>query len=125
MVVNAALVWALFIGEMLGIDIPITARKGHILVGSRQEPVMMRNVMEFGYLMNIFGRERIADEATSMYGVALVLEPMDSQNFIMCSSRVFVMYNEKVDINVVEIIEKRAMRFFSNMNDYNMIRAYT
>src|SRR5690625_4986417 len=124
-VVNAAGVWAPFIGEMLGIDIPITPRKGHILVGSRQEPVMMRNVMEFGYLMNKFGRERIADEATSKYGVALVLEPTDSQNFLMGSSREFVGYNKKVDINVVETIAKRAMRFFPKMHDFNMIRAYT
>src|SRR5690625_2852311 len=124
-VVNAAGVWAPFIGEMLSIDIPITPRKGHILVGSRQEPVMMRNVMEFGYLMNKFGRERIADEATSKYGVALVLEPTDSQNFLMGSSREFVGYNEKVDINVVETIAKRAMRFFPKMHDFNMIRAYT
>ena len=47
-VINAAGVWAPFVGKMLDIDIPIIPRKGHILVGSRQEPVMMRNVMEFG-----------------------------------------------------------------------------
>src|SRR5690625_6541236 len=58
-VVNAAGVWAPFIGEMVNIDIPIVPRKGHILVGSRQQPVMLRNVMEFGYLMNKFGRKRI------------------------------------------------------------------
>src|SRR5690625_4927485 len=124
-VVNAAGVWAPFIGEMLGIDIPMTPRKGHILVGSRREPVMMRNVMEFGYLMNKFGRERIAGEATRKYGVALVLEPTDSQNFLMGSTREFVGYNENVDINVVETIAKRAMRFFPKMHDFNMIRAYT
>src|SRR5699024_9684125 len=39
-VVNAAGIWAPFIGEMLGIDIPIVPRKGHIIVGSRSEPVM-------------------------------------------------------------------------------------
>src|SRR5699024_4377065 len=42
-VVNAAGVWAPFIGEMLNIEIPIVPRKGHIMVGARQEPVMMRN----------------------------------------------------------------------------------
>ncbi len=124
-VVNAAGVWAPFIGDMLGIDIPIIPRKGHILVGSRQEPVMMRNVMEFGYLMNKFGTERIADEATTKYGVALVLEPTDSQNFLMGSSREFVGYDETVDINVVETIAKRAIRFFPKMQNFNMIRAYT
>ena len=124
-VVNAAGVWAPFIGEMLGIDIPILPRKGHILVGSRQEPIMMRNVMEFGYLMNKFGRERIADERTADHGVALVLEPTESQNFLLGSSRQFVGYDSSVDIQVVETIAKRALRFYPKMNDFNMIRAYT
>src|SRR5690625_1571002 len=35
-VVNAAGVWAPFIGKMLHIDIPIMPRKGHIIVGARQ-----------------------------------------------------------------------------------------
>src|SRR5699024_4942081 len=114
-----------FIGEMLDINIPITPRKGHILVGSRQEPVMLRNVMEFGYLMNKFGRERIADEETAKHGVALVLEPTESQNFLIGSSRQFVGYDESIDIQVVQTIAKRALRFFPKMNDFKIIRAYT
>lgn len=124
-VVNAAGVWAPFIGQMLDLNIPITPRKGHIIVGARQEPVMMRNVMEFGYLMNKFGRERIADPLTTKYGVALVLEPTESQNFLLGSSRQFVGYDAQVDINVVQTIAKRGLRFFPKMKDFKMIRAYT
>lgn len=124
-VVNAAGVWAPFIGAMLDVDIPIKPRKGHIMVGARQKPVMMRNVMEFGYLMNKFERERIADEKTLQHGVALVLEPTESQNFLLGSSREFVGYDSRVDINVVEIMAKRALRFFPKMDDFNMIRTYT
>lgn len=124
-VVNAAGVWAPFIGEMLQIDIPIVPRKGHIMVGARQDPVMMRNVMEFGYLMNKFERERIADARTLEHGVALVLEPTESQNFLLGSSRQFVGYDSRVDMNVVETMAKRALRFFPKMNDFNMIRTYT
>ncbi|HEY4601831.1 MAG TPA: FAD-dependent oxidoreductase [Cerasibacillus sp.] len=124
-VVNAAGVWAPYIGEMLGIDIPIVPRKGHIMVGSRQKPVMMRNVMEFGYLMNKFQRERIADPETLKYGVALVLEPTESQNFLLGSSREFAGFDGRVNINVVNAMAKRALRFFPKMDDFNMIRAYT
>ncbi|HLS07427.1 MAG TPA: FAD-dependent oxidoreductase [Bacillota bacterium] len=124
-VVNAAGVWAPFIGKMLDVDIPIKPRKGHILVGSRQEPVMMRNVMEFGYLMNKFGRERIADPITTKYGVALVLEPTESQNFLIGSSREFVGYDSKIDINVVHAVARRALRFFPKMEDFRLIRSYT
>lgn len=125
MVVNAAGVWAPYIGQMINIDIPIQPRKGHILVGSRQEPVMMRNVMEFGYLMNKFGRERIADERTAKHGVALVLEPTESQNFLLGSSRQFVGYDASIDIRVVETIARRALRFFPKMDDFKIIRTYT
>src|SRR5699024_2297054 len=118
-------VWAPFLGKMLGLDIPIVPRKGHILVGSRQQPVMMRNVMEFGYLMNKFGMERIADERTQEHGVALVLEPTESQNFLVGSSREFVGYDSSIDINVVNTIARRALRFFPKMNDFKMIRSYT
>ena len=124
-VVNAAGVWAPFIGEMVNIDIPIVPRKGHILVGSRQQPVMLRNVMEFGYLMNKFGRKRIADERTAEHGVALVLEPTESQNFLVGSSRQFVGYDSSIDIQVVQTIAKRALRFFPKMNDFKIIRSYT
>lgn len=124
-VINAAGVWAPFIGEMLGLDIPIVPRKGHILVGSRQQPVMMRNVMEFGYLMNKFGRERIADERTARHGAALVLEPTESQNFLLGSSREFVGYDTSIDYQVVETIARRGLRFFPKMDDFKMIRAYT
>ncbi|WP_438823903.1 NAD(P)/FAD-dependent oxidoreductase [Bacillus sp. JJ1566] len=124
-VVNAAGVWAPFIGRMLDIDIPIVPRKGHILVGARQQPIMMRNVMEFGYLMNKFGRERKVDPQTKEHGVALVLEPTESQNFLLGSSRQFVGYDGRVDINVVETMAKRALRFFPKINDFKMIRTYT
>lgn len=124
-VVNAAGIWAPFIGEMLGINIPIVPRKGHIIVGSRSEPVMMRNVMEFGYLMNKFERERIADPLTQKHGVALVLEPTESQNFLLGSSREFVGYDGSININVVKAIAKRGLRFFPKMDDFNIIRSYT
>lgn len=124
-VINAAGVWAPFIGQMLDINIPIIPRKGHIIVGARQKPVMMRNVMEFGYLMNKFKRERIADARTAEQGVALVFEPTESQNFLLGSSRQFVGYDSRIDINVVETMALRVLRFFPEMNDFNMIRTYT
>jgi len=124
-VVNAAGVWAPFIGKMLDLEIPIIPRKGHIIVGSREKPVMFRNMMEFGYLMNKFGRERIADERTATHGVATVMEPTESQNFLLGSSRQYVGYDSSIDIQVVQTIARRALRFFPKMNDFKIIRSYT
>src|SRR5699024_6065882 len=118
-------VWTTFIEKKLGVDIPIVPRKGHILVGSRNQPVMMRNVMEFGYLMNKFERERITDARTAEHGVALVFEPTESQNFLLGSSRQFVGYDPTIDIEVVKTMAMRTLRFFTKMNDFNIIRTYS
>jgi glycine/D-amino acid oxidase-like deaminating enzyme len=124
-VVNAAGVWAPYIGQMLGVDIPIIPRKGHIIVGARQQPICMRNVMEFGYLISKFGGQRQVDSETDQYGVALVLEPTENQNFLIGSSRQFVGYDGSIDIRVVQTIARRALRFFPKVHDFNVIRTYT
>ncbi|SDI80536.1 NAD(P)/FAD-dependent oxidoreductase [Alteribacillus bidgolensis] len=123
-VVNACGVWAPFIGEMLGIDIPIKPRKGHVIVASRQQPVTVRNVMEFGYLISKFGGERHVDPVTDKYGVALVFEPTVSQNFLIGSSRQFNGYETKVDHEVIKYVAKRAVRFFPKIEDMTVIRTY-
>src|SRR5699024_6820730 len=118
-VINAAGVCAPFLGQLLDLDIPIQPRQGYILVTTRQEQDILRN------LMNKFGKERIADERTSEHGVALVHEPTESQNFLNGSSRQFVGYDSSIDIRVVETIANRAMRFFPKLDDVNIIRSYT
>ncbi|WP_106497800.1 NAD(P)/FAD-dependent oxidoreductase [Lentibacillus sp. Marseille-P4043] len=123
-VVNACGVWAPYIGEMLDIDIPIKPRKGQLIVASRQQPVGLRKVMEFGYLISKFGGERIVDPITDKYGVALVFEPTESQNFLIGSSREFNGFDINVNHEVTKYIAKRAVRFYPKMADMTVIRTY-
>lgn len=123
-VINAAGVWAPKIGHMLEIEIPIQPRKGHIIVASRQVPIGTRKVMEFGYLISKFGGERKVDPTIEKYGVALVFEPTESQNFLIGSSRQFVGFNTSVDMQVASCIARRATRFYPKMSDMNVIRIY-
>lgn len=123
-VVNACGVWAPEIGEMLGMDIPIKPRKGQLIVASREQPVGLRKVMEFGYLISKFGGERVVDDMTDKYGVALVFEPTESQNFLIGSSREFTGFDTKVNQEVIKYIAKRAVRFYPGMADMSMIRTY-
>lgn len=124
-VINAAGIWAPFIGEMVNVKIPITPRKGHIIVASRQNPVGLRKIQEFGYLLSKFGGERQVDETTKKYGVALVFEPTANQNFLIGSSRQFNGYDTKVDWDVVRCMARRAVRFFPKIADMTVIRTYT
>ncbi|WP_040227001.1 NAD(P)/FAD-dependent oxidoreductase [Bhargavaea cecembensis] len=123
-VVNAGGVWAPRIGQMLGVDVPIHPRKGQLIVASRQEPVGLRKVMEFGYLISKFGGERVVDEMTEKYGVALVFEPTESQNFLIGSSREFAGFDTRVNHEVTRYIAKRAVRFYPKMADMTVIRTY-
>ncbi|MFP5108684.1 NAD(P)/FAD-dependent oxidoreductase [Neobacillus sp. C211] len=123
-VINAAGVWAPYIGEMLDLTIPIKPRKGHIIVASRQEFVGPRKVMEFGYLISKFGGKRQVDPITEKYGVALVFEPTESQNFLIGSSREFVGFNTKVNNEIIKCIANRAIRFYPKMADMMVIRSY-
>ena len=123
-VVNACGVWAPVIGEMVDVKIPIHPRKGQLIVASRQQPVGLRKVMEFGYLISKFGGERKVDEIMEKYGVALVFEPTESQNFLIGSSREFNGFDTKVNHEVTKYIAKRAVRFYPKMADMTMIRTY-
>ncbi len=123
-VVNAGGVWAPKLGAMVGLDIPILPRKGQLIVASRQQPVGLRKVMEFGYLISKFGGERIVDADMEKYGVALVFEPTESQNFLIGSSREFGGFNTKVNHEVTKLIAKRAIRFYPKIADMTVIRTY-
>ncbi|MCK9906080.1 FAD-binding oxidoreductase, partial [Frankia sp. Cpl3] len=61
---------------------------------------------------------------TEKYGVALVFEPTESQNFLIGSSRQFVGFDTKVDLDVVRCIARRAVRFYPKIGDFNLIRSY-
>ncbi|MCJ8013466.1 FAD-binding oxidoreductase [Paenibacillus sp. KQZ6P-2] len=124
-IVNAAGVWAPVIGQMVGIDIPIVPRKGHLIVASRQVPVGMRKVMEFGYLISKFGGERKVDPLTEKYGVALVFEPTESQNFLIGSSREFVGFDTTVNMEAIRTMARRTLRFYPKIGDFHVIRTYT
>lgn len=112
------------IGQMLDVNVPIEPRKGHIIVASRQQHVGCRKVMEFGYLISKFGGKRKVDALTEKYGVALVFEPTESQNFLIGSSREFVGMHTRINNEVIKCIANRAIRFYPKMADMMVIRSY-
>lgn len=64
------------------------------------------------------------DALTEKYGVALVFEPTESQNFLIGSSREFVGFNTKVNNDIIKCIANRAIRFYPKMADMMVIRSY-
>ncbi len=127
-VINCAGVWAPKIGEMLGVSIPIQARQGQILVSEQSFQVGKRKVHEFGYMLAKFGEgnyRRPVSERVERNGVAFVFEPTDSNNFLIGSSRRFVGEDIRSDLEVMQALAERAIRFFPIIRDIKVIRSYS
>ena len=71
------------------------------------------------------GYTRPVSEAVSRNGVAFVFEPTDSNNFLIGSSRRFAGEDISSDIEVMQAIAERAIRFFPILRDIKVIRAYS
>ncbi len=125
-VVLAAGVWTPQIAATVGVNVPIKPRKGHILVGERTPKTARRKLMEFGYLMAKFGGKgkRNVEPDMETYGVAMVYEPTGHGNFLIGSSREFVGFDTRSNLHVLRLLAKRALRFFPQIKNVNIIRSY-
>ncbi|SDP85545.1 NAD(P)/FAD-dependent oxidoreductase, partial [Desulforhopalus singaporensis] len=126
-VINAAGAWAPQIGKMVGLEIPIKPRQGHIIVGQRTFQITTRPVCEFGYIMTKLqtgGYQRNVTPEMEAFGVAMVFEPTEAGNFIFGSSRRFVGMDTSSDSLVLRAMAQRAIRFFPILKELNAIRSY-
>jgi sarcosine oxidase subunit beta len=127
-VINCAGVGSPKIGKMVNLDIPVQARQGQILVSEQTFQVGRRKVHEFGYMIAKFGSgayKRTVPEIVEKNGVAFVFEPTHANNFLIGSSRRFVGEDISSDIEVMQAIAQRAIRFFPILRDIQVIRAYS
>jgi len=125
-VVLCAGVWAPALAETVGVKVPIIPRKGHILVSERTFRVGTRKMQEFGYLMTKFGQKgkRKVEPDMEKYGIAMVFEPTAHGNFLIGSSREFVGFDRTCNPRVLELMARRAIRFWPCIRDINVIRTY-
>ena len=127
-VIDCAGVWAPAIGAMVGLTIPILARQGQILVSEQTFRVARRKVHEFGYMLAKFGTQdykRPVSERVERNGVAFVFEPTAADNFLIGSSRKFAGEDINTDIEVMQALAERAIRFFPIISQIKVIRAYS
>jgi len=125
-VIICAGVWTPGIAETVGVKVPITPRKGQILVAERTRAVGRRKLMEFGYLMAKFGgtAKRQVEPDMEKYGIALVFEPTPHGNFLIGSSREFVGFDTACSSRVSTLLARRAVRFYPTIRDVKVVRSY-
>lgn len=104
-VINTAGPWSRQVAALVGYDLPILPRKGHLLV---TEPLPIRvhhKVAEVGYTSTV-------TQAQNDLQVATVVEGTRHGNILLGSSRQFVGFDETIEQRVVQAILQRAQRFF-------------
>ncbi len=116
-VVNAAGAWSKRIGEMAGVNVPVLPRKGQIVVTEPVADVVHRKMMEAAYTQTVESDDHGLQIAT-------VVEHTASGNILLGSSRQFVGFDRSVDLEAVQKIVTRAIRFFPCLHGIHAIRTY-
>jgi glycine/D-amino acid oxidase-like deaminating enzyme len=116
-VICAAGIWNRQIARMVGLDLPIKPRKGHILVTAKRPGFIKHPLLEGGYVSTV-------ESAIDDLQVALVAEMTTTGTILLGSSRQFVGDDRTVSINVIQAIASRASRFLPRLANTQVIRSY-
>ena len=117
-VVNAAGAWSGQIGKMVGMEIPVVPRKGHLVV---TEPVPdnvvnCKLILAAGYMDSL---KEGADVA-----VAANVQQARNGNLVLGSSRQFVGFDRAVEPEVISMMLARCVRFFPILEGIHAIRTW-
>jgi len=124
-VVNAAGAWSGNIGEMVGVDIPITPCQGQIIVTEPNDISNYRYFLDVDYLKNEYYHINSNNlPERGKLGVATVLAQHKSGNWTIGSSREFVGLNKKTTIKTINLIAKRAAQYFPSIRSIYSIRTF-
>lgn len=125
-VVNCCGAWAPALGRMVGLEIPITPRRGQLVVVEQAAQVGHRKISEAHYVVAKFHPELTEGTDSDMlkYGVAFVFEPTASGNMLLGSSREFAGYDTHTTYPVIRAIIRRALRFIPSLAQLHAIRTY-
>ena len=123
--VIAAGVWSRGIGQMAGLDIPITPMKGDLLVLEPNVYITRRKTMDIGYSLLRHKKAGGADEVSfeQTHGIGFLVEPTNEKNALIGFSK-YPVGSTASDLRVMQAIARRAIRFSPVIRDMNVIRAY-
>jgi len=115
--VNAAGAWSASIGKMVGVEIPIVPRKGHIIVTEPVPPMINTYLLDVSYF------EAVKEDNRAL-AVAMVLGQTRSGNILLGSSRQFAGFDRSVDCDVINPMTTRCLRFLPALANVHAIRIY-
>jgi glycine/D-amino acid oxidase-like deaminating enzyme len=110
-------VWTPALLATAGLTVPVTPRKGQVVVLERSPVVFRRKLSEAGYVAAV----KASDAALQ---IAMVVESTPSGTALLGSSRQHAGFDREVELSVAGAIARRAARFFPILRDARALRVY-
>ena len=118
-VVNAAGIYAPEIGKMVGLDIPITPRRGQLLVTEALPAFLTRCLLSAGYIAAKYDPGLTEGET---WGISV--EQTGNGNVLLGSTREFVGFDKRTTPDAVKRIASETTRIIPRLKDAHVIRAF-
>ncbi len=124
-IVNAGGTWAGQIGAMVGANIPITPKRGQIIVTERVPPIGETNLWSAKYLVTKLRSDVVVDlnEDERTMGLSLAFSRSSGDTYLVGSTREFVGFDKNTTIGGIRAIINQTLKYLPKLRDINFIRA--
>jgi sarcosine oxidase subunit beta len=125
-VINAAGVWAPQIGRMVGLDIPITPRRGMLVVTEPVPPIVKGYIMSARSLvkkMSPFNKGEDSGKPDSVGG-GIGIAQYQAGNIVSGTTREFVGYDKGTSMEGIAYISRELTRVFPFLKQTHVIRTF-
>lgn len=123
LVINACGSWASFIGDMVGIKVPIIPNEMEFMVTEQLPPLVSHPVMAATYVTEEYSKEEMMRDREK-FGSALVISQTISGNLIVGSTWRFVGYDKRTSYEETVTIAEEVIRLFPPLKDVHVIRTF-
>lgn len=123
-VVLATGIWTPKLVEPFGVDIPITPRRGQILVTEKIPPFLKPHIISGAYIAAKGASGSSSGQASNPAGVGLVVGQTKSGNLLIGGSREFVGFDRRTTREVTTMIGKAAVRVFPELANVRIVRTF-
>lgn len=119
-VVIAAGAWSAQVARMVNLDVPISPRKGTLVVTTPlpEDSFACKIILAAGYM------DSVREGVSSSVAVAANIQQVRNGNLILGSSRQFIGFDASVDPAVISKMMRRNLRFFPALSKVTALRTW-
>jgi sarcosine oxidase subunit beta len=128
-VVNAAGAWANEIGRLIDFEVPITPRKGQVIVTEAIPPIGATNVWSAQYIVSKLKPKApspadVAATPAERFGLGFAFTGTHNGNYLIGSTRENAGFDKTTSPEAIELLARQAEHYFPVMKNIHFIRTF-